>query len=61
MIGPISRILGRVLAGILIGAGFVSDAHVMGLDADLAEVIGWAMWGCTEAVYAIAKKQGWRT
>ena len=61
MIGPVSRILGRVFAGILIGAGFVSDAHVMGLDADLAELIGWALWGCTEAAYAIAKRKGWAT
>lgn len=61
MIGPVSRILGRVAAGALIGSGWVSDSHVMGLDADLAEVIGWGLWGVTEAAYLAAKRFGWAT
>ena len=61
MIGPEARILGRIAAGMLIGAGMVSDDHVAGLDADLAEVIGWVLWAGMEAAYAIAKRMGWRT
>lgn len=60
MIGPLSRILARVAAGVLIGAGWVSEGDVAGLDADMAEVIGYALWAATEAFYALAVRFGWR-
>lgn len=61
MIGPLSRILARVAAGALIGAGWASEGDVAGLDADMAEVIGLGLWAATEAFYALAKRLGWRT
>lgn len=61
MIGPLSRILARVAAGVLIGAGWVSEGDIAGLDADMAEVIGLSLWAATEVFYALAKRLGWRT
>lgn len=61
MIGPLSRILARVAAGALIGAGLVSEGQIAGFDADLAEAIGAALWAATEAFYALAKRMGWKT
>lgn len=61
MIGPLSRIAARVLSGILIGAGMASEDLILGVEPEVAEIIGVALWGATELVYIEAKKRGWVT
>lgn len=67
MIGPISRILLRVIAGILIGKGWFTaeDANAITSDPELAALvemgIGGAIWAGTEGWYWLAKRMGWTT
>jgi hypothetical protein len=67
MIGPIARILLRVLAGILIGKGWFApeDANALAADPEVAAfaemAIGGAIWAATEAYYYLAKRWGWAT
>lgn len=58
---PIIRILARVLAGFLIGAGYMSDSTVSAIFSDPAfdMAIGAVLWGATEAFYWMALKFGW--
>lgn len=58
-IAPITRIVLRVAAGALIGAGYVDrDAIPLFMDPAL---VGAIVWGVTEGWYAIAKRMGWAT
>lgn len=66
MIGVVSRILLRVLAGIMIGYGLPSDwVDALTRDPDAlmtAEVVvGGALWAVTEGFYYLAKRFGWQT
>ena len=60
---PILRILARVLAGFLIGGGYMSQGTADSIFADPAfdMAIGAVLWGATEAFYWMAKRWGWRT
>lgn len=67
MIGPISRILARYLAGALVAAGMldVSFGQEIGADPDFALIlqtaIGFLLMGVTEGWYWFAKRMGWAT
>lgn len=65
MIGPVSRILARYLAGALVakgvidagsGAFFATDADVVGI---VQIVLGGAVSLVTEGFYYLARKLGW--
>lgn len=64
LIQPISRILLRVLAGIMIGYSLPSD-WVYELTNDpfalvtMEAVVGFLVWGAAEAYYWLAHKFGW--
>lgn len=60
---PIVRILARVLAGFLIGAGWFTEDAAESIFADPAfdMAIGAALWGVTELYYYAAKRFGWKT
>ena len=62
-IAPIIRILARVLAGFLIGAGYFTEDAADSIFNDPAfdAAIGAAIWGVTEVYYLIAKRMGWST
>lgn len=67
MIGPIARILLRVLAGFLIAKGWFAPDEINALVTDV-EVVGLVemalagtVWGATEAYYYLAKRWGWAT
>lgn len=60
---PIIRILARVLAGFLIGAGWFTESAAESIFSDPAfdMAVGAMLWGVTEGFYLFAKKLGWRT
>lgn len=60
---PIIRILARVVAGFLIGAGWFTESAAESIFSDPAfdMAIGSALWAGTEAFYWLAKRYGWRT
>lgn len=65
MIGPVSRIAARYIAGALIAKGFVdvTTGTALATDADFIAiaqvVIGFVVGGLTEAFYWMARKMGW--
>lgn len=63
MIGPISRIVLRYLAGALVAYGIVSPeaGAELAVDPDLLLVIGGILAAGAEAAYAFAKKSGGKT
>lgn len=60
---PVIRILARVLAGFLIGAGFFTEdaADAVFSDPAFDAAIGAVLWAVTEVYYIIAKRMGWAT
>jgi hypothetical protein len=60
---PIIRILLRVVAGYLIGAGVDADvANLLHTDPHLAGAIaGGIVWAASEGWYWLAKRRGWST
>jgi hypothetical protein len=61
MIGPVSRILARYLAGALVAYGLFSAPDVAALEPDLVAVVGAILGAAVEAAYAFAKRRGWAT
>jgi UPF0716 family protein affecting phage T7 exclusion len=67
MIGPISRIIARYLAGALVAGGFLDPVigRELGADPDIAFLIqtgiGGALMAITEGWYWFAKRMGWAT
>lgn len=66
MLGVISRILLRVIAGIMIGYGLPPDwASEITRDPEMlvtAElVVGSILWAGTELFYVAARRFGWQT
>lgn len=61
LVGPVSRIFARILAGFLIGRGYTSEEVVSSYLPDIEMVLGFALWAMTELLYAQAKKRGWAT
>lgn len=61
--GPIIRIVARVLAGFLIGAGYMTDSTADAIFADPAfdMAVGTILWAVTEGFYWLAKRWGWST
>lgn len=63
--GPLVRILARVMAGFLIGRGWVSLDQVDQIfndpasDAAFEIIAGGAVWAVTEVFYAMAHRFGW--
>jgi hypothetical protein len=60
---PLIRILARVLAGFLIGAGWFTEdaADSIFSDPDFDIAIGAVVWALTELYYLAAKRFGWTT
>jgi len=60
---PIIRILCRVLAGFLIGAGYMTESSADAIFSDPAfdMAIGVILWAVTEGFYWMARRFGWRT
>lgn len=60
---PIVRILARVLAGFLIGAGWFTEDAAESIFNDPAfdMAVGAVLWGVTELYYYAAKRFGWKT
>lgn len=61
MIGPVSRIVARWLASALVTYGLVAPEYGAALDHDIALILGGLIGAGTEAAYAVAKRNGWRT
>ena len=63
MIGPLSRIAARWVAGGLVMSGLLlpADAQIIATDPDVIAIIGLAIGAITEFAYAQAKKRGWAT
>lgn len=63
MIGPISRILVRYIAGYLALKLLIpqSVADMIANDPDIAAVVGCALMALVEGSYVVAKRRGWRT
>ena len=59
MIGPLSRIIARYLAGALVAYGFFAPGDAALIEPDLALAVGAAAGAAVEAIYAIAKRKGW--
>lgn len=67
MLGPISRILLRVVVGFLVARAILTqeDGNMLASDPDAAMIIelalSGAIWAATESWYWLAKKFGWAT
>lgn len=61
LVGPVARILGRVLAGFLIGMGFSSEEELSSYLPDIEMLLGFALWALVEWLYSQAKEKGWAT
>lgn len=67
MLGPIARILLRVVVGALIARAWIDPqiGHSLVDDPDFAMLIEMLLagivWGATELWYVIAKRMGWAT
>lgn len=67
MLGPIARILLRVIVGALIARAWIDPQIGQSLidDPDFATLIEMSLagivWGATELWYVIAKRMGWAT
>lgn len=63
MIGPISRILVRYIAGYLALKLLIPQAvaDMVANDPDIAAVVGCVLMGLVEGTYFVAKRRGWRT
>lgn len=61
IVGPVARILARVVAGFLIGLGYTSEEVAASYLPDAETILGFALWGLTEWLYSQAKKRGWAT
>ncbi|WP_309086700.1 hypothetical protein [Chelativorans sp.] len=67
MLGPLSRIILRYVAGALAMLGFITAdmGHMLADDPDVAAVLQWALGilaaALAEGGYYLAKKVGWRT
>lgn len=67
MLGPISRIILRLLVGILVGKAIFSaeDGNALSSDPEIAALIEMALagaiWAGTEGWYWLAKRLGWAT
>lgn len=61
LVGPVARILARVLAGFLIGLGFAREEQLYSFLPDIEALLGFALWAMTEWLYGQAKKRGWAT
>lgn len=61
--GPLIRILARVLAGFMIGRGYTTTEATDAIFNDPAfdMATGFLIWGATEGFYWAAKRWGWRT
>ena len=57
----IARIALRYLSGALVAAGYLNPdlGAELGVDPDLAMLVGTAIAAGTELAYAIARKMGW--
>jgi hypothetical protein len=60
---PLIRILARILAGFLIGAGYMTQGAAESVFSDPAfdMAIGAVIIAATEGWYWLARKFGWRT
>lgn len=63
MIGPLSRIIARYAAAMLVTVGWLSPelGDSLAADPDVIMVIGLGLGLATEGFYALAKKLGWAT
>ena len=63
MIGPLSRILARYLAGGLVFLGLLlpEEANTIATDPDIILVVGGVLAFLAETAYSFAKKKGWKT
>lgn len=61
MIGPVSRIIARYLAGALVAYGFFAPGDAAVIEPDLALAIGAAAGAAVERLYAWARGHGWST
>lgn len=63
MIGPVSRILVRYVAGYLAFHLLIpqSVADMVANDPDVAAVVGCVLMALVEGSYFVAKRRGWRT
>ncbi len=61
MIGPISRILLRYLAGFLVLKAVLPEdvGNMISTDPDLVAVVGALIAGGVEGFYMLARKYGW--
>lgn len=61
--GPLIRIFARVIAGVFIGQGLLTDSAAEAIFSDPAFdlAVGAVLWGATEGFYWAAKRWGWRT
>lgn len=61
MIGPLSRIIARYLAGALVAYGFFAPGDAAVIEPDLALALGAAAGAAVEGLYAWARGHGWST
>ena len=61
MIGPLSRIIARYIAGALVTYGFFTAQDAAVINPDLEFIIGMVLGGIVELAYTYAKRVGWMT
>ena len=63
MIGPLSRIVVRYLAGALVAYGLLDEdtGNMLAVDPDIILAVGVALGFAVEGFYSLAKSRGWTT
>jgi len=61
MIGPLSRIIARYIAGALVTYGFFTAPEAAQINPDLVLIVGAILGGAVEMAYTYARRSGWRT
>ena len=61
MIGPLSRIIARYIAGALVTYGLFTPQDAAVINPDLVFIIGMVLGGIVELAYTYAKRVGWMT
>jgi len=61
MIGPLSRIIARYIAGSLVTYGFLTAPEAAQINPDLVLIVGAILGGAVEFAYWLAKRWGLRT
>lgn len=61
IVAPLSRIMGRYIAGALVTYGLIAPDAVGALEPELIALAGAVIGAAVEVAYTLARRKGWTT